>query len=235
MKIIIVDDEPLARARLEALLGECEDAAVIASVSDGEAALAICMQAQPDLLLLDINMPGMDGTALAQRLARLPRPPQVVFCTAYEQFAPRAFELGVVDYLLKPVRLERLREALQRARLRIDAAPGAAPALTARSRDEERRIPLAEVIFLVADEKYVTVHHDHGEALIEDSLRQLEQAWPEHLLRVHRNCLVASARLLGIRTLDDGRSVVRLAGTEQTPEVSRRSLPAVRRHVRGDT
>ncbi|GAB3023413.1 LytTR family DNA-binding domain-containing protein [Oleiagrimonas citrea] len=235
MKIIIVDDEPLARARLEALLGECEDAAVIASVSDGEAALATCMQAQPDLLLLDINMPGMDGTALAQRLARLPRPPQVVFCTAYEQFAPRAFELGVVDYLLKPVRLERLREALQRARLRIDAAPGAAPALTARSRDEERRIPLAEVIFLVADEKYVTVHHDHGEALIEDSLRQLEQAWPEHLLRVHRNCLVASARLLGIRTLDDGRSVVRLAGTEQTPEVSRRSLPAVRRHVRGDT
>jgi two-component system, LytTR family, response regulator AlgR len=235
MKIIIVDDEPLARARLEALLGECEDAAVIASVSDGEAALATCMQAQPDLLLLDINMPGMDGTALAQRLARLPRPPQVVFCTAYEQFAPRAFELGVVDYLLKPVRLERLREALQRARLRIDAAPGAAPALTARSRDEERRIPLAEVIFLVADEKYVTVHHDHGEALIEDSLRQLEQAWPEHLLRVHRNCLVASARLLGIRTLDDGRSVVRLAGTEQTPEVSRRSLPVVRRHVRGDT
>ncbi|KGI76710.1 LytR/AlgR family response regulator transcription factor [Oleiagrimonas soli] len=234
MKVVIVDDEPLARARLEALLGECGGAAVVASVSDGEAALVACTQERPDLLLLDINMPGMDGTTLAQRLARLPRPPQVVFCTAYEQFAPRAFELGVVDYLLKPVRLERLREALERARVRMGAAPGAAPALTARSRDEERRIPLAEVIFLVADEKYVTVHHDRGEALIEDSLRQLEQAWPEHLLRVHRNCLVASARLLGIRTLDDGRSVVRLTGTEQTPEVSRRSLPAVRKHLRGE-
>ncbi len=233
MKVVIVDDEPLARARLGALLGECEGVRTVASVADGEAALAACAEHGADLLLLDITMPGMDGTELAARLARLPHPPQVIFCTAHEQYAARAFELGVVDYLLKPVRLERLREALERARQRHDVpVGGAVPALTVRLHDEERRIPLAQVICLQADEKYVTVHHERGEALIEDSLRQLEQAWPRHLLRVHRNCLVASARLLGLKTLDDGRTVARLAGSELAPEVSRRNLPAVRRHLR---
>jgi two-component system, LytTR family, response regulator AlgR len=235
MKVVIVDDEPLARARLAALLGECDDVDAVASVADGEDALTACAEHHPDLLLLDINMPGLDGTELARRLARLPAPPLVVFCTAYEQYATRAFELGVVDYLLKPVRLERLREAVDRARLRLALpADGSVPALTVRSRDEQQRIPLTEVICLQADDKYVTVHHERGQALIEDSLRQLEQAWPEHLLRVHRNCLVSVARLLGLRTLEDGRTVVRLAGSEQTPEVSRRNLPAVRRRLRGD-
>lgn len=235
MKVVIVDDEPLARTRLAALLGECEDVEVAASVADGEAALAALSEHQPDLLLLDISMPGLDGTELARRLGRLPQPPHVVFCTAYEAYATQAFELGVVDYLLKPVRLERLREALDRARQRrrADDDPTAVPALSVRLRDGPQRIPLAQVICLQADDKYVTVHHENGEALIEDSLRQLELAWPGHLLRVHRNCLVASARLLGLRTLDDGRTVVRLAGSEMMPEVSRRNLPTLRRHLRG--
>jgi len=235
VKVVIVDDEPLARTRLAALLGECGDAEVAASVGDGETALAACAEHQPDLLLLDINMPGLDGTELARRLVRLPRPPHVVFCTAYEEHAAQAFELGVVDYLLKPVRLERLREALARARQRQRhaSAPSTVAALSVRLRDEQQRIPLAQVICLQADEKYVTVHHEQGQALIEDSLRQLELAWPGHLLRVHRNCLVASARLLGLRTLEDGRTVVRLAGSELMPEVSRRNLPAVRRRLRG--
>lgn len=235
MKVIIVDDEPLARARLSALLGECNGADAVASVADGEAALAACAEHRPDLVLLDINMPGLDGTEWARRLATLPTPPQVVFCTAYEQYAARAFELGVVDYLLKPVRLERLREAIERARQRHARAEAeTAPALTVRTREEQQRIPLADVIFLQADDKYVTVHHERGEVLIEESLRQLEQAWPDHLLRVHRNCLVASTRLLGLRSLEGGRSVVRLAGSEATPEVSRRNLPAVRRRLRGE-
>jgi two-component system, LytTR family, response regulator AlgR len=236
MKVVIVDDEPLARARLTALLGECDDVESVASVADGEAALAACAEHHPDLLLLDINMPGLDGTELARRLAQRPDPPQVVFCTAYEQYATRAFDLGVVDYLLKPVRLERLREALERARHRVARpAGGSVPALTVRLRDEQQRIPLTDVICLQADDKYVTVHHEGGQALIEESLRQLEQAWPEHLLRVHRNCLVSVARLLGLRTLGDGRTVVRLAGSEQMPEVSRRNLAAVRRRLRGET
>lgn len=234
MRILIVDDEPLARTRLAALLGECADVAVIGSVGDAEAALAACADQHPDLLLLDINLPGMDGTSLARRLAALPTTPQVIFCTAYEQYAVQAYDLAVTDYLLKPVRLQRLRQALQRAR-RKDAPPATQrPTLNVRLRDEQRRIALDDVHYLLADEKYVTVHHRDGEALIEDSLRQLEQTYAAHLLRLHRNCLVPSQRLLGLKTLADGRVVARLAGTEFMPEVSRRNLPVLRKWLRED-
>jgi two-component system response regulator AlgR len=230
MKILVVDDVRLARARLAALLGECKDVELAGSVGDAEAALVACAETHPDLLLLDVNMPGLDGTALARRLNDLPAPPQVVFCTAYEHFAAQAYELGAADYLLKPVRLERLQEALQRARrLRAPVDPQAPPALGVRIRGEQRRIALDDVLYLLADEKYVTVHHTGGEALIEDSLRQLEQAWPRHLVRLHRNCLVPVGRLLGLKTLDDGRVVARLVDSDVTPEVSRRNLPAVRK------
>ncbi len=235
MKILIADDEPLARARLSALLRDCDDVELVASVADGEAVLAACAEKHPQLLLLDINMPGLDGTELARRLVSQPNPPLVIFCTAYEQFAARAFELGVVDYLLMPVRLERLREAVARARrLHASSEPGVVPALTVRVRDEQRRIPLGDVICLIAGDKYVTVHHHHGQDLIEDSLRQLEQAWPEHLLRVHRGCLVALSHLVGIHTGSEGKVTVRLAGTGLTPEVSRRNLSTLRRHLRAE-
>jgi two-component system response regulator AlgR len=232
MRVLIVDDEPLARARLAALLGECDAVEVVGSVGDGESALAAINRLQPDLLLLDVNMPGLDGTALAQRLGDRARP-QVVFCTAYEAHALKAFELGAVDYLLKPVRLERLREALQRARQRLAEVPREAVAwLHGRLRGEEIRIALDEVICLLAEEKYVVVQHRRGELLIEESLRQLEEAYPDQLIRLHRNCLVPPARLLGIRTLADGRVLARLDGTELGPEISRRNLPAVRKLLR---
>jgi two-component system response regulator AlgR len=138
-----------------------------------------------------------------------------------------------VDYLLKPVRLERLREALQRARLRLDAAPRApAGHLHARVRGEQVRVALDEVICLLAEEKYVLVRHTGGELLIDDSLRQLEDAYPDQLVRLHRNCLVPQARLVGLKTLADGRAQARLAGTGFSPEVSRRNLPAVRKLLR---
>lgn len=235
MRVLIVDDEPLARARLAALLDECGGDGpleICGSVGDGDAALAAIGTSQPDLLLLDINMPGLDGTALAARLAGRVRP-QVVFCTAYENHALHAFELGAVDYLLKPVRVERLRDALRRARLRLAAAPHDAPAyLHGRLRGEPVRIALAEVNCLLADEKYVVAHHARGELLIEESLRQLEEAYPEQLVRLHRNCLVPTPRLLGLKTLADGRVLAQLAGTELSPEVSRRNLPALRKLLR---
>jgi two-component system response regulator AlgR len=231
MRVLIVDDEPLARARLAALLGECEGSEVVASVGDGEAALAAIGAMQPDVLLLDINMPGLDGTGLAQRLAGQARP-QVVFCTAYENHAVQAFELGAADYLLKPVRLERLREALQRARARLQAEPREAVFLYGRLRGEPVRIALDQVAYLLAEEKYVAVHHAAGQLLIEDSLRQLEEAYPQQLVRLHRNCLAPPRRLLGLKTLADGRVLARLAGTDFMPEVSRRNLPAVRRLLR---
>lgn len=232
MRVLIVDDEPLARARLAALLGDCDGVQIVGSLADGDGALGALGELQPDVLLLDINMPGLSGTAVAQRLAGRARP-QVIFCTAYETHALHAFELGAVDYLLKPVRLERLRDALQRAQRRLADAPRELTAyLHGRLRGEQVRIALAEVTCLLADEKYVVVHHRHGELLIEESLRQLEDAYPEQLIRLHRNCLVPPLRLLGVKTLADGRVLARLDGTELSPEISRRNLPAVRKLLR---
>jgi len=232
MRVLVVDDEPLARARMAALLGECAGVEVVGSFGDGEAALAALDELQPDALLLDINMPGTDGVALAQRLAGRTRP-QVIFCTAYEAHALKAFELGAADYLLKPVRLDRLREALQRAQRRLADAPREPAAyLYGRLRGEQVRIALDEVICLLADEKYVVVQHRRGELLIEDSLRQLEEAYPDQLIRLHRNCLVPPPRLLGLKTLADGRVLARLDGSELAPEISRRNLPAVRKLLR---
>ena len=232
MRILIVDDEPLARARLAALLGECDDVEIVGSVGDGEAVLGSLAELHPDVLLLDINMPGINGIALAQRLAGRARP-QVIFSTAYEAHALKAFELGAVDYLLKPVRLERLRDALQRAQRRLTDAPREPIAwLYGRLRGEQIRIALDEVICLVAEEKYVVVQHRHGELLIEESLRQLEETYPDQLIRLHRNCLVPPPRLLGVKALADGRVLARLDGTELSPEISRRNLPAVRKLLR---
>ncbi|PXV57016.1 two component transcriptional regulator, LytTR family [Dyella jiangningensis] len=232
MRVLIVDDEPLARTRLAALLGDCADVEVVGSVADGEAALEALGDLQPDVLLLDINMPGISGTALAQRLAARKRP-LVVFCTAYEGHALQAFELGAVDYLLKPVRLERLNEALQRARLRLQQAPrDTGGYLHGRLRGEQVRVALDDVVCLLAEEKYVVVQHRGGQLLLEDSLRQLEEAYPETLIRLHRNCLVPAQRLIGLKTLNDGRVLARLGGTELMPEVSRRNLPALRKLLR---
>lgn len=232
LRVTIADDEPLARMRLAALLRECGDVELVASVGDGEAALAALATTPADVLLLDINMPGLDGLDLAQRLAGQARP-QVVFCTAYENHALRAFELAAVDYLLKPVRLERLREALQRARQRLAEAPPAPTVwLYARVRGEQVRVALDDVICLVAEEKYISVKHAGGELLIDDSLRQLEEAYPQQLVRLHRNCLVPAARLIGLKVQPDGRALARLAGTDFSPEVSRRNLPALRKLLR---
>lgn len=232
MRVLIVDDEPLARARLAALLGECTDVEVAGSVADGEAALEALGELQPDVLLLDINMPGMSGTALAQRLAGSKRP-LVVFCTAYESHALHAFDLGAVDYLLKPVRLERLNEALQRVRQRLQQTPRETGGyLHGRLRGEQVRVALDDVVCLLAEEKYVVVQHRGGQLLLEESLRQLEEAYPDILIRLHRNCLVPAQRLLGLKTLTDGRVLARLGGTELMPEVSRRNLPTLRKLLR---
>jgi two-component system response regulator AlgR len=233
MRVLIADDEPLARMRLRTLLARRQDVTVVAEVADGDAVLEACAQLKPDLVLLDIEMPGLTGTLAAKRLATLPAPPQVIFCTAYEQHALSAFDLGATDYLLKPVRAERLDEAMERAMARrqpVHAERGAW--LRARHGADEVRVALDEVLYLLADEKYVAVHHRGGMWLIDESLRQLEAAHGERLVRLHRNCLVPRERLLGLKTLADGRVLARLAGTEITPEVSRRNLPAIRQLLR---
>lgn len=232
MRILIADDEPLARARLGALLRECDGAEVVASVGDGDAALAACAETRPDLLLLDIAMPGLDGLGVARRLTSMAQRPQLVFCTAYEEHALAAYELRAADYLLKPVRIERLREALARAealRQRLDAS-GAT--LLVQVHGAPVRIPLAEVSHLSADDKYVTVHREAGDALTEQSLKAIEEAFPNRFVRVHRGCLIPVERLLGLRRDADGTVRALIAGSEATPEVSRRNLPAVRKWLR---
>ncbi len=233
MRILIADDEPLARARLGALLRDCDGAEVVASVGDGEAALAACASVRPDLLLLDIAMPGLDGIGVARRLAALPDPPQLVFCTAYEEHALAAYELRAADYLLKPVRVERLREALARAQALRQRKPSTGAALLAQVHGAPVRVPLAEVLYLSADDKYVTVHRVAGEVLIEQSLKAIEEAFPGRFVRVHRGCLVPVERLLGLQREAEGTMHALIAGCEATPEVSRRNLPAVRKLLRG--
>src|SRR5690348_14372902 len=233
MRILIADDEPLARTRMAALLAECEGAQVVASVGDGEAALRETIALKPDVLLADIAMPGMDGLMLARRLQSMPHPPQLIFCTAYDAHALSAYELRVADYLLKPVRIERLREALARAQALRRRAPSAAATLLAQVHGAPLKVSLDEILYLTADDKYVTLHRAAGDLLSEQSLKAIEEAFPERFVRVHRACLIPVERLLGLHRDPDGAVRALIAGSDASPEVSRRNLPAVRRLLRG--
>ena len=238
MDVLIADDEPLARERLAALLAELGGHRVVAVVGDGRSALDACLSQAPDVVLMDIEMPEMDGLEAARHLAGMESPPAVVFCTAYDEHALAAFEAAAVDYLLKPVRAERLAAALQRAAERhagrkqavaTPVLPGRARThLAARLRGSLRLIPVADVRYLQAEEKYVVVHHARGEDLVEDSLKGLEAEFAGRFLRIHRNCLVAREQFSELRRSPEGvvHAVLRDGGA--VLEVSRRCLPALR-------
>lgn len=243
MRILVVDDEAHARQRLAAMLAELGDAYELAGeAADGEQALAACAAAGVDLVLLDIRMPGLDGLAVARRLAEQPLPPAVVFTTAYDEHAMAAFDSQAVGYLLKPIRREQLQQALHRAarltRPQLDALSrgraDAEPHIAATGRGGIVRIPLDQVYFLQADSKYVVVRHRQGEALIEDSLKSLTEKYPGRFLRVHRNALVAPEQVAGLRRTADGRALLRFQEIDDQVEISRRHLAAVRRWLRGE-
>ena len=235
MRILIADDEPLARVRLEIILRQCPGTELVGSVGSGQEVLECLASTYPDVVLLDIAMPGLDGIKLAHQLSVLPTPPQVVFCTAYAQHALDAFQLHVADYLLKPVVQARLCEALRRAE-RLNAHPPAYEPiyLSARIRGETLRISLEQIIVLQADDKYVEVQYEEGHALIEVSLKALEHAYPERFLRLHRRCLIPKERLLGLKPCADGRTLARLVGSDLTLPVSRRNLPLLRKFLRSE-
>jgi two-component system response regulator AlgR len=192
--------------------------------------------------LLDIRMPVMDGLETARHLAAFEHPPAVIFCTAYDEHALAAFDAGAVDYLVKPVRLDRLRGALERARRfgaadidKVRTASGTPPQrghLCARVRGNLVLVPIADVHYLLAEDKYVVVHHDKGEVLIEEALKTLEDEFADRFVRIHRNCLVARDRLTGLTRAADGAIYAQLAGSTATLEVSRRNLPGLRKLVR---
>ncbi len=235
MRILIVDDEPLARARLRGLLTREGDIEVIGEAENGQDALYACDVRNPDLLLLDIHMPGMDGLDVARQLAQKPAPPLIVFCTAYDNHALSAFEHAALDYLVKPVRPERLSLSLQRARERLGQQP-AVPAtqqvrsqLCARLGGHMRLIPVSNILYMQAEEKYVVVHHSKGQDLVDESLKSLEEEFGERFLRIHRNCLVARHALKELRRDPAGHAQVLLQGVEKPLDVSRRSLPDLKR------
>jgi len=241
MKCLVVDDEGLARQRLARLLCDVEGYEVCGEAASGEQALQQVQQLQPELVLMDIRMPGMDGLEAARHLANLETPPAVVFTTAYGDHALEAFETQAVDYLLKPIHPERLLQALDKARrlsraqmdkLQDMQAIGKRTHLCARNRGNLELIPVNEVVYLQADSKYVTVCSSTQRILIEESLKSLEQEFGNQFIRVHRNALVAVPAIRGLEKDSDGHCCIVLEGVNERLEVSRRQLPEVRKLIR---
>ncbi len=245
MKILIVDDEPLARALLRSLMDEIGAPYEVAGEAEnGADALQKCAATGADLVLMDIDMPGMDGLTAAARLAESPTPPAVIFTTAYSDHALEAFEGSAVDYLLKPIRLARLRKALEKAhalnRAQIQAIAQAREKeqatdryICASIRGGIRRIPVAEIIYFIADQKYVSAYYQGNEVLLEEPLCSFEERFGEQFIRIHRNALVSSRHLMGIEKNRDGQAVARLHGTHQRLPISRRHLPRIRQWLKG--
>lgn len=237
-RILLVDDEPLARERLKRLLLEHSNFECVAEAGDGDAALSWLRRYRCDLVLLDIQMPGLSGLDVAEAIQKLPRVPLVIFCTAYDEHALQAFRVKAIDYLLKPVAKDELTRALQRAAQWLEQQDksgddtGSRTHLSARTLSGMQLIPLAQVLYFSADQKYVSVYHEQGDTLIDDSLKQLEEEFGEQFLRVHRNALVARHRLDRLETLAEGGQLLYLKGMTNGIAVSRRHLAAVRRAMK---
>jgi two-component system response regulator AlgR len=245
LRVLIADDEAPARSRLRDLLGDIAPScanAVVGMAANGVEALRLLEAERADVVLADIRMPAMDGVELARHLARRTPPLPVIFVTAYDQYAVEAFELAAVDYLLKPVRAERLQAALGKLRHRQGPSDQTLAGLSPNERrhfsvSERGRIlllPVADVIYLKAELKYVTARTAERSYLLDESLVQLEQEFPQRLLRLHRNCLVAREAVRGVERVgeaDEGHWEVLLkglAGADARLPVSRRQWPAVR-------
>jgi two-component system, LytTR family, response regulator AlgR len=240
MKCIVVDDEALARERLRSLVEEVEGMEVCGEAANGRDALLQCEALRPDLVFLDIRMPVMDGLEAARHLAAVERPPAVIFTTAYGEHALEAFETHALDYLLKPVRRERLLQALERVRRlhgRVASSAslpesGARTHICARVRGALQVMPVAGIRYFQADSKYVIARDGEQSLLIEDPLKALEEEFADRFLRIHRNALVARAYVKALEKDAEGRCLVVLEGVEEKLEVSRRHAPELRRWLR---
>jgi two-component system response regulator AlgR len=230
LSILIVDDEQPARDRLRRLVDTLPGFEIAGEAVSGADALRRIRELGPDILLLDISMPGMDGMSLARVLQESESSPAVVFCTAFQDQALNAFEVEAVDYLVKPVRAERLETALDKAR-RYLGKDDATPDHFLRSTVGGKVVltPIGQVICLLAEDKYTTVIHEAGETVIDDSLTVLEQRFPSLFFRVHRNALVSLRHLRGVERTSQGYTQALLTGTDRKPEVSRRNVAPLRK------
>ncbi len=252
MKILIADDEPLARMRLRALLNEIgQDEVLEAEATNGKEALDMVRAYTPDLLMLDIGMPGMNGMEAARRLHELATPPAVIFTTAYSEYALEAFDQQAVDYLLKPIRKDRLKQALQRAHSLFDDNMESSELSSDGSDDsdgtknkparthigvtlhgEVKLIPVNKIYFFRAEQKYVTLRWTGGEALLDEPLKHLEQEFGGQFLRIHRNALVAVVYLSGWKKEIDGQCYISFSEINERLEISRRHLQSVKQTIK---
>jgi len=242
MNILIVDDETPARKRLTRLINEMDGFNVIAEAKNGQQAIDLCAKHQPEIVLMDIRMPGIDGMEAARIINESEQPPAIIYCTAYSDHALKAFETHAVDYVLKPVNKERLLEALQassqltKAQIHQSTNQEASDItarqhICARIRGNLVLVEIDNVYYFQADHKYVTVKHTQGELLIEETLVSLEQEYEQRFLRIHRNALVALDKIDGLVKKDNSTHVT-LKGIEDTLEISRRHLPSVRKVIK---
>ncbi|MBX9817871.1 MAG: LytTR family DNA-binding domain-containing protein [Burkholderiaceae bacterium] len=240
LQVMVVDDEALARARLRTLLGDCYNpgAEVVAEAANAGQALELLRGRRVDVVFLDIHMPGADGLALAHTLKTLPQPPVVVFVTAHAEHALQAFDLEAADYLTKPVRLERLQAALQKAERLAHIPSGlggvfaSEEVLVIQERHRTERVPLQQVLYFKAELKYITVRTAARSYILDGSLNDLETKYAEHYLRIHRNAIVARWAIRALEKHYDAEEgegwAVRLQGIEELLSVSRRQLATVR-------
>lgn len=237
LAVFIVDDEEHARNRIKELLVDCAQQLpleLVGEAANGREALDKLCTVHADVVLMDIRMPQMDGVELAQHLNKLDQPPVIIFTTAYDSYALKAFELHAIDYLLKPIRLGRLFDALMRARNAVplrteelkELIPEPRKNLSIHERGKIMLIPIEEVLFLRAEMKYVTVRTVQHEYLIEEALTALEKEFAARFIRIHRNCLVARSAIEGFEKVagDDGESywTVKLKGLDEKLPISRR-------------
>jgi two-component system, LytTR family, response regulator AlgR len=232
-RVLIVDDEAPARALLGSLLAELGNTTLASEAATGEEALRLAVETSPDIVLLDIRMPGIGGLETARQLNSLVEPPAIIFTTAYDEYAIHAFESQAAGYLLKPIRKEKLAEALNRAvrltrpqlqQLATQTSEAAPPRthIAIRHREGLRLVALEEIRCFLADSKYTTVCHLKGEDLIEDSLRSLEEEFGNRLVRIHRSALINIQYLETIERSAEGQYCVRLRGATEPLPVSRR-------------
>lgn len=238
MHVLVVDDEVLARQRSMRMIENIEGYDVVGEATNGEEALKAVQALDPDIVLLDIRMPGEDGLATARRIAQLSDPPAVIFCTAFNEYAVEAFDTLAVGYLLKPLRKEQLQAALdkasrlnklQKAALGQDgSASERRKNIAAKTRRGVELVPIDDVYCFVADQKYVTIMHANGETLIDDTLKELEKEFERQFVRVHRNALVAVGEIEKLERMPSGQYELQLKSMEYRPVVSRRHVASVR-------
>jgi two-component system response regulator AlgR len=243
IKVLVVDDEALARARIKRLLKDNDHYTICAEAENGAEALMMVERHKPEIVLLDISMPVMDGLEVAKHLSGADSPPAVIFTTAYGEYALEAFSTKATGYLMKPIRQEQLLQSLEQARSlnraqrneildRHSENQSKRKHICARMRGNLELIPVEDVYYFQADQKYVTVRYKKGEVIIEESLKSLEADLSEQFIRIHRNALVAKNRITGLGKSDIGRVQVKIGGIEDRLEVSRRHVAEIRRFVR---